>query len=251
MQSNGTIGFWRVGKDGSDIIFPEAEIDVRGETKLRGGAPVCCPNFGPAPTEGPYKGVTLPQHGLVRNCRIADGKVAKGNPAMWQQAPTLREDGWFHAGFVFTHPWSHEAWVAAKTEMPESGVHRMHHRISLGTESIHDVDMPYSIGFHPYFATEGNDLRLRCGDMSWTVREMAVGESIHVTSGNVMVLEGTDRTITVELTEGYNGFYVWTDRPDLYVCVEPVCLGNHKPYRMLLPGDVVSCACTLTYSPQG
>jgi len=250
MKANGTITRWQA-TDGTDILFPEDNIVIRKEVKLRGGAPVCCPIFGPKPKTEAYEGVSLAQHGLVRACKMdANDKPVRGNPAVWQQRPTLGNDGWFHTGFHFTHPWPHEAWVAAKAGTPKYGVEQMHHRITLGTETIYDIDMPYSLGFHPYFATKGNAYGLKCGDEAWGVHDLAVGESMHVTKGSIMTLETIDRTITIALTEGYNGFYVWSDAPERYVCIEPVCLARPGADLWLYAGDAVSCACTLTYTPK-
>jgi len=242
--------------DGVDILYPETELKFGDEEKLRGGAPVCCPNFGTAPTTGPYKGITLPRHGLVRDCRIENGRVVKGNPALHQMNPTLSlfADGWISAGFVFVHPWHHRVWVSAKTEVPAvSGAECMRHRVSLGTERIHDEDMPYSIGFHPYFATGGGDFILRYGDQGWSNYNIQIGTAFFVPrQGDEMFYVDTLRgVIAVTLDEGYNGYFIWTDRPDLYICVEPVRVGSGKQrYRMLGAGQRINCECSMIFTPR-
>ena len=166
MENNATISHWKA-TDGTDIFFPEAIIVMQGEEKQRGGAPVCAPNFGPAPTDGPYKGIHLPNHGLVRLCTLEEGNPNHNNPCFHQELPKFGEDGWMHTSFIFNVPWSCEVWVGAKTDKPIMGMHRLRHRISLIPESIHDFDMPYSLGFHPYLATGGGQFVLSCGDEAW------------------------------------------------------------------------------------
>lgn len=252
MQPNGTISHWK-GADGIDILFPETEFLFGIEKKLRGGAPVCCPNFGTAPNDGPYAGVQLPQHGLVRTSQMIGGRPAPGNRAMHQSPPTLNEDGWISSNYHFMAPWIHEVWVSAKTELAtKDRVQCMHHSILLRTEAIHEVRMPYSIGFHPYFATAGGAFSLHHGDRHWTVYNLDVDTPFFVPlqDDGAFFIDTFNGTTELKLNKGYNGFFVWTDRFDLYICVEPVCIGDGRRYRMLDVGEEVRCACTMTFTPR-
>ncbi len=253
MESNGTISQWRTN-EGTDILFPETQLQFGNKLKLRGGAPVCAPNFDTAPTDGPYAGIHLPKHGLVRDCRITDGKRSEQNTCFHQSAPQIDEDGWLSAGFMFTNPWSFDVWVSAKsTSLDEDKVHCLEHRITLGTELIHDCDMPYSIGFHPYFATAGDAFSLHYGNKSWSVYDLKVNEPLFVRHqyGERFIIATSHGSTEIELTSGYNGYFVWTDKPDHYICVEPVRVGYDKQYRILSAGKWVDCECGLKYTPKG
>ncbi len=154
MLSNGTIGQW-TASDGINILFPEQELAFGQEIKLRGGAPVCVPNFGDAPTGGLYQGIRLPKHGLVRDCRKVNGIRTIENRAFAQSEPTISND-WTVSNFIFDTPWSFEAVVAMKLELDSiSGNQDLRHRI-LMSDILGDSGIPYSIGFHPYFATYGD-----------------------------------------------------------------------------------------------
>ena len=249
MQPNSTISGWQA-PDGSNILFPEVEIKFGKEKKLRGGAPVCCPNFGNAPTDGPYKGITLPKHGLVRTCnQTKDRSIAPDNRSMYQDGPEVTEDGWTQNHYIFQYPCFHEVWVSAKLGKSPLLNEQMHHRISLGTESIHDIDMPYSIGFHPYFATAGGNFLLRHGGESWKSRDLAVDDPFYVPAcGPLFDIVTQNFSVQIEILRGYTGFYVWTDRPDIYICVEPVRVDPEDRYMVLPAGEASICECLMTYS---
>lgn len=253
MESTGTIPFWKTD-EGVNILFPQTKLVFGHGTKTRGGAHVCCPNFGTAPTDGPYRDITLPQHGLVRGSSIFDGKATTGNCAFHQSEPGLVDGEWIEAGFAYNHPWPHRVWVAAKKvqHIPSRSQH-LKHRLRLSTENVYDQSIPYSLGFHPYFATHGTDFELRHGEESWKKEDLHVNKPLFVPykPGGLFVLKLDGAIIQIYLTTGYNGFYVWTDRPDLYVCIEPVCVGVKNRYQMLEPGGTVNCECSIRYAPIG
>ena len=250
MQANSTISGWQA-PDGSNILFPEMEIKFGKGKKLRGGAPVCCPNFGNAPTDGPYEGVVLPKHGLVRTCGMEDGRPVQGNRALHQDGPEVTEDGWTQNHYIFQYPCFHEVWVSAKLGKSQLQQEQMRHRISLGTEAIHDVDMPYSIGFHPYFATAGGNFLLRHAGQSWKGRELTVDDPFYIPANNPLLDVVTQSfSVQIEIVRGYTGFYVWTDRPDLYICVEPVRVDPEDRWLLLQAGEATVCECLMTYSPR-
>lgn len=252
METNGTISCWQ-SLDGTDILFPETELPFGDKLKLRGGAPVCAPNFGTAPTDGPYQGIHLPKHGLVRDCRIVDGKQSAQNTCFHQSTPRLDEDGWLTTGFMFTHPWTHDVWVSAEEDREPVDGKKLYlrHRILVGVKLIEDEGMPCSVGFHPYFATAGNAFSLFYKDEKWSVNDLVVDEPFFVPHryGEKFLIATSHGDVEIELKTGYNGYYVWTDKPDSYVCVEPVSDGGHACYRMLRAGEALDCECILTYTP--
>lgn len=253
MHSNGTIRDWK-NSEGKNILFPQTELVSGHGVKERGGAHVCSPIFGTVPTDGPYKGVTLPQHGLVRDSIIIDGKPAAGNRAHNQSGPDLVNGDWTVTRFGYMYPYPHRVWVAAKEVTPSSkGSQHLKHRLGISTGDVFDLDMPYSLGFHPYFATHGENFELRHGEQNWNKEDIHVDKPFFVPHqpGTPFALMLEDAIIHVHITAGYNGFYVWTDRPDLYVCIEPVCVGTNTRYQMLQPGGSMACECSIRYAPIG
>ena len=246
MLPNGTIEKWQT-ESGKDILFPETKIDFAMQTRWRGGAPTCCPNFGAIPIDGVYQDVYLPSHGLVRNCRIEDGKPAEDNRAASQDGPAVDVDGWTKTNFVFTLPWPHEVTVAAQEESKEDTAKVLHHQISL--TSKHNADIPYSLGFHPYFATQGQDFTLQIEDRVWKREIVPRDKLIYIpaTLGSEFILRIEQRTITITLTGGFDGFVFWTDRPDLYICVEPVCMTSEQKHHLLPSGETITCSCITTF----
>lgn len=246
MMPNGTIANWTVGK--RELIFPEQKVLVDDRMKTRGGAHVCMP-FGKAPTEGPYEGIELPSHGLVRDCRVDEYyRPLPGNLATWQTGPDCDADGWITTKFEFKYPWTHQVQVGAGLSRRK----KWSHKLRLRNTSLEKA-MPYSLGLHPYFTTGGKDFTLRCGDVYMPGR--------HLPTNDPQLFRVNDKNSSFFLTlahgmirvnirpEGYSHFCIWTDRPDLYVCIEPVLTDPDKRYLMLEPGEQVSCACVVKYYP--
>jgi hypothetical protein len=252
MEPNATISSWRA-PDGTNILFPETEIEVNGEKKQRGGAFVCAPNFGPAPKTGPYTGITLSQHGLVRQCRIKDGQAVPGNPAWSQSEPLRGTDGLLSAGFSFEHPWPHNVLVSAGVSPVTVNQNViMTHRILVTAEADNDLDMPCTVGFHPYFATGDEAFTLHYDEQDWSAYNLTEGESIYVPHevGKNFIITTDHGEIEIELVFGYNGFYVWTDQLDKYICVEPVSQAPDTGHWLLQPGGRKDCECRITYTPK-
>lgn len=233
MEKNGTISKWQTD-DEMDIFYPESQVPVGADVFLRGGAPPCCPNFGVATTDGPLEGISLPLHGLLH------GSEGVSIPTDSKNADEASLE------FSFLKPWPHHTKVTAHFKRAEKA-YELRHRISL---TAHDAEMPYSLGFHPYFATGGKPFVLKNGDQTWRDTELRPPESFfvpkHKTPFEIAFAHGT---MLVQLDEGYTHFCVWTDRPDLYICVEPVTIAEPSIYEMLPAGETRTGACTLTYSP--
>ncbi|MCU0678580.1 MAG: hypothetical protein MUF19_03290 [Candidatus Pacebacteria bacterium] len=180
--------------------------------------------------------------------------MARGNPAFHQWGPMQDVGGRVSAGFLFVHPWSHEVLVSAHVSpATENDAVIMSHRISVGTETIHDETMPCSVGFHPYFATAGDEFTLHYDDQDWSVHNLTVDEAFYIPREHEKKFEikMSYGDIEIELLRDYNGFYVWTDEPSKYVCVEPVCTGDYgKRYRVLNAGEILHCSCNIKFTPR-
>ena len=248
MENNGTLSHWRAG-NGTGIFYPEGNVTVGGKTKLRGGAPVCCPNFGIAPTDGPYAGISLPQHGLIRDATVNRGRVGPNNRADLQFTPAREDDDYLGADFIFKEPWRHRVRIMAKDYQPQQQeIYGLSHCILLEAE----VEMPYSIGFHPYFATAGGPFVLRNPGEEWRSENLEVNKPFFTKRRlqGAFEIELTHGTIELQIKEGYTDYCIWTDRPDLYICVEPVRVDHERRYLMLDAGEIQTCRCTIKYTPK-
>lgn len=248
MENNGTLSHWRTN-DGTDIFYPEGEVIVNGEKKQRGGAPACCPNFGTAPTDGPYAGISLRQHGLVRDATVNRGCPGPNNKADLQFAPVREDDGYLGADFIFEEPWQHRARVMAKDyHLERQGIYGLSHHILLKAK----VAMPYSIGFHPYFATAGGPFVLRNPGEDWHSEDLEVDKPFFTVRRlhGAFEIDLSHGTIELLVEEGYTDYCIWTDRPDLYICVEPVRVHHERRYLMLDAGEIQNCQCKITYTPK-
>lgn len=248
MLKNGTINHWTTS-DGTPILYPEATLDVGGKRALRGGAPVCCPIFGTMPSGGPYEGITMPKHGLVRHCHGEPYGTGEGeSPAITQFGPAEDEQGWLYTDFDFSRPWRHHAMVSINVRSPNSYTNVMHHSIRLRAEE----EMPYSIGFHPYFPTAGKRFVIEHAGRELWREDIVPGDArfFCYTPGEPIFVRLAQGRVDIDFTSGYNGFYIWTDRPDLYICVEPVRVHVEHRYLTLEAGGQVNCDCTLTHTHQ-
>ena len=239
MAPNGTITEWKHGT--VPILFPEQMMTLKGTQKQRGGAPVCCPNFGTAPTDGPYAGITLPQHGLVRLCTKHDNGVCT-----YQDLLTSGHGNTAH--FSFTKPWTFDVNVDA-SHSARIGQSILHHSIRLTSP---EQTIPFSIGFHPYFATYGEQFYLITNNKIWSKETFPVDEPLFITAESaspVIRLETVAGYVHVFLRHGYTHVVLWSDRPEHYICIEPVCRGEDIPYKFLDAGDHITCGCSVIFVP--
>ncbi|MFA7302348.1 MAG: hypothetical protein WC030_01195 [Candidatus Paceibacterota bacterium] len=255
LDTLGTLLSWTNDR-GEELLFPQGQITIGGQQKLRGGAHVCAPIFGTQPKTSPYEGVNLPQHGLVR---------VSGSSATQRAFSSL--GGFecrvfsFDANEVF--PWSHE--VLVKVSEDDFG-NTLHHELAVGDTGLdrHGRPMPLSMGVHPYFATRGQPFEVGVthedGIRNLHCAELAAGKSVYIprngfwmqvdlrcSGGVVMVSIAAERNFE----GGYTGINLWSDSFDRYLCIEPV-LGRDrdgKPDPVYLePGEGCTCRCSFKFS---
>jgi len=248
---NGTIKNWTMD-DGTEILFPEQEIIVNCERKLRGGAPVCCPIFGSMPGTEDYSGASLPQHGLVR---LGDKYLIEQLARLdTEENKSTVMDFYFNvAGF----PWKHTASVF--TQMcPQENLLKHSINVERSSSCRNKKAMPLSVGFHPYFSTHGNPFRI----INTETKEGAI-ESKDIPndspffipisySSEPLRLRTTHGDLTISIPEGgeYTRFCIWTDAIDKYICIEPVFGKPKDDHELLDPGLNFSTKCAMKFFPK-
>jgi len=242
VANNATILSWTNSK-GIEVLYPEQEHQIGGVKKLRGGAPVCCPIFGPQPDLPVYAQCNLPQHGLVRLGEQGSLTSARREPR--------------HVQFKFIFPgnvrfpWRHHVSVEASL-----GADLLAHDVVVCTDpndGTADAEkspltpMPISLGFHPYFATNGENFCIHGQGISVTPADLESGHPIYhpvPRSGGIRI-EFDTRILLIRDVSGYDGIVTWTDAAKKYVCVEPV-LGVNNP-RELAANDRIAVRCVVEF----
>lgn len=205
---------------GSDVFCPRQEI----AGKMRGGSHVCAPYFGPGSRPD------LPQHGYARVVE-------------W----TVKEQS--VSSVVLSHTQCEGEYDGLELELAYAleGT-----SLSMELTACNAGDRPLRLtpGFHPYFA------------VSEPTERVKVKGKPYITAGLAeVVFQATDSDdVECELADHRYGlttnalreFALWTDRPDLYVCIEPTLAGNsfsevaegsEKEY--LAPGAVTRYTCRI------
>lgn len=134
---------------GQDILFPQTELrQPDGGSKVRGGAHVCYPNFGPGGVSG------LAQHGFGRT---SDWTVMNSGPELVELLLVTTEAGYADVDTRLTYQLSVGGLIAT-LELHNTGT----------------TPIPIAPGFHPYFAPDalGRAITLSAENLSvftiWT-----------------------------------------------------------------------------------
>jgi galactose mutarotase-like enzyme len=232
VAGNGTLRSWIPPGCGESILYPERTILIGEERKVRGGAFVCCPIFGPVPQEDGYSGIVLPNHGLVRQhpfkeraCRFQKGEA--------------RSEMWFN------EPWNHT--VRASTRISRDG-ERLTHTIRVTNNER--CPMPISLGFHPYFKTGGGRFEIRHGDQRVKSRDVAHDTPLFIPLNRrkVVTLSANGRLIALTM-KSYTHICVWTDNIGEYVCVEPIMRAVQGGHVKLKGRKSLSVSCEIHTTP--
>lgn len=210
-----TVTSWNV--EGVDILFPEQNLLIDGKQKQRGGIPICFPNFG-KPVN--YKGIEIPQHGFLRDTKNT-------------LYPTQSRDNNF---------------VTMIGEVGAYGVHyamnikmqvHNHFNIPTLTQTIYVASgdslekMPLCLGFHPYFKVNRKYLNFVRDGKAMNM-DLFAGQVVSAQKfdfKNVFVVQ-LDEKLSVGITclgdfvTGQQQICIWSDRPDEYICIEPIMYDN-------------------------
>jgi len=255
LAGNGTLTQWNV--NGIHVLFPEQHLEVGGSVKLRGGAPICCPIFGPMPDTEDYEGIVLPQHGLVRTGvdfeqRVHTSLNTKEELNGPRSGATVA-DGWDtleHYFVTFSRPWPHRVVVCFETANDNSFLsHQILVQYCPERNKICRGKMPISLCLHPYFATYGKPFRIELNDVSIYSENIQekVSQSLACTAGGALRLFLEHGVVELEIPfeGGYTDFNIWTDAIDKYICIEPY-LGKGKTYY-IRPNKPLVAQCYLSF----
>lgn len=231
LSPTGSVLLW-IDSYGKPVLFEQQTI--RG--KVRGDNHVCSPNLGTAPFHLPdYKGITpedLPQHGLMR---LPDrGELLTDELDIGQRTHLITR--------AFFKPWRHGVQVRVRFS-PD----HLFHRLMVWREHGDKGLMPVSLGFHPYFATNGEEFYIFIqseGGQESGIDTFRHNEAQRRTGKMARIEFASGRTIIIKSHEGYDAFCIWTDDISQYICVEPI-LGGFGCYKMLEPGGTIECTVTV------
>lgn len=235
LAPDGTLTAWDEG--GHPVLHPLH--DAPGGAP-RGGAPVCVPIFSALPPDMRRAGCDLPLHGLAARME-RDTDAGTSGPL----TARLRH----RADRVFE--WDFDAEIA----VTPSGA-GLEHRLEVrrAPNCATRAGMPLSLGWHPYFATDGRDFTV--GIDGWRLDRAAIGPGASLIFFSDS--EGPPGPVTLRTAHGrlsmtfpadtaYDRVCVWTDAPDRYLCIEPIMgyLRFGHPGWLLEPGESRRATCHL------
>ncbi|MDA8596977.1 hypothetical protein N9L26_01430 [Candidatus Pacebacteria bacterium] len=232
LLSNHSIGSWEIG--GVPLLFPE----YRTSSLWRGGAPMCSPMF--STQQRPIDGCTLPLHGMV----------------MYNEDGVVRKDG-LQQGVQTIHKadqnfsWDFTAVTEIETDK-NTLIHQ--HTLTRSSDCSNPSQMPFSLGFHPYFATSGKDFALTIADTHFTRTSLPTdivnSYFAQYISGESATLTTADGTIVLT-PEGYDEYCIWTDCAERYICIEPIFQYRDfgLPGTGLKPGESHTARTALQFTP--
>ena len=221
VDDNGSLIGWMNPETGQ-LIISKHEVIVQGQQRTR-VSHICFP-FGKA--TGIYDG--LAAHGLTRT---GAGHIRK--------SIDFTEPDEKHVEMEYDRPFRHK--IAICVESSSSGK-TLYHKIEV--TNLDSVRRPISLGFHPYFATNGQEFAIQYGDFSLNSDTLKVDQPLFIAKKprEKLLLKIGDQTITLELIKGYTDFCIWTDLKDKYICVEPV-LGANDHSKTLESNEIMGCVC--------
>lgn len=241
----GTIKNWKT-PDQRDILYPERVISPN---KKRGGSFLAAPVFGKVPETVAWRGVNLPQHGLIRPLRYDYPVVSDHSEKEMYQSFSIdlpaRE----------SYPWSHQVSHRIALERHPTLLLQQWLTITRVENCPTKRMMPLSFGLHPYFATYGEywqlfsqGMAVCAGDRHTDLRKSRQIDVDLV--GAVLYWQLSEYwTIKIEL-RGFDQVNVWTDASNHYVCIEPTY--GRRDEVLLARGQSVRASCIMllvNYAP--
>lgn len=184
---------------GEDIIYLQRPKD----SKLRGGAPICFPFFGPAPNAF----AEISQHGWLRNEMLDYWKEESGS-LVFRGVNHGREG----------YPWELEYLIKTILRPDELSLELEVYRFSSdGIES----GAPLNPAFHPYFANLGATTAV----IGQQERKVCVGqdETFFLQGNKIIVIDLGRKKVQMTLGGDFGEkscLTLWTDA-ERYFCVEP------------------------------
>lgn len=240
LDDHGTLLRSNVGT--TEVLFPVTEMD--GGT--RGGAPVCVPLFSHVPRSMVRPGLNMPIHGLAPQMNCANRRSDANSASV---RLTHRADAYFEWDF------SCDVIVAPTRDAAISHIVEVRRH----PDCTQPAGMPLSVGWHPYFATDGADFTLRIDGWRLGRSNIERGNSLIFFSDTaegtalpcVEITTARGRVLLNFPNAGYDRVCVWTDHAERYICVEPIFgyLRFGHPDWLLEPGETRRLACEIAFEP--
>ncbi len=237
IAENGTVFSWDV--DETSVLTPvtlEASV-----ADSRGGIPLCIPMFSTQQRE--VRGSHLPLHGILMY--EPQGEItALCEGQRWEEVFS------FGANESFAWKWSVGLQVVLEQNTLTCSL-----TITRDANCSNEAEMPYSIGFHPYFNTFGADFSYKIDghttckqEVSKDITNSAFAPLVQDESATLTTSKGT-LTIT---PQGYDEYCLWTDNINSYFCIEPIF--QYREYGLigtgLEKGGSHSSTVTLQFIPK-
>ncbi len=217
------------------ILGPARMVRVGNNLKLRGETHWCFPNFGPVPAEVL---IVSPQHGGLRDFLMEATAspmplIPRGSRARFERANVA-------AGVSIMNDQLH-VWLTGSNKTKER--------------------MPVLPALHPYFAVPPGgfwaSMDHKCFARVDRTKQMSENISgvakVIPRTGSVSVELGGIGRIAMTLPNHCTHIVVWSDKPQEYVCVEPVfgtpgTFGKEEG-QWLEPGEGMACEVTFQIQP--
>lgn len=238
-SKGGYIRSFTVG--GVDVLYPDGQVEIKGELKRRGGIPVLFP------WAGPLKGrPRLPQHGFARDLKWET----------WGSPQDVGEKGVLlsltHAGQGKWDWFPYDFHLLLQAEVAEQ---KFRHLLTVSNRG--EEPMPVALGIHPYFnVPERNLAGIKINIEGFHPEKYRLGEVLTYSIQPEVNLQipkvGLVRMILKEqYLQNQGMLVVWTDDPG-YICVEPwttpvggfleedqaISVLPHKPMKFLTEIEV-------------
>lgn len=243
----GIITSWVVG--GKELFYMDQERYANPQLSIRGGNPILFPICGNLPDNTyTYGGNTyhLKQHGFARD--RAWTLVHRTDQSATLE---LTSDGETLKVYPFAFSLKITYRLAGNTLIIEQAC-----------TNLSPQPMPYSIGFHPYFAITNKasiDLKIPAqtlwnnvakqvetytGSLDFGLPEIDSAFYLDADARKV-TMTADDRQLTITFDEHYRIFVVWTLQDKNYLCLEPWTGGrnaiNTGEHLLYLPSNATQC----------
>jgi len=213
--------------NGKEVLYMDHERFNDSEKSDRGGIPNLFPMSGPPTKEGPFS--ELNQHGFARD---SVWKIEYNNEN--ELIETLESNDETQKIYPY------EFILKMKSKMGEEGDITLTQEV----ENTGKNEMPISMGLHPYFnVPEGEKEKIKFdfeggdeieGDFQdWLENSERKGEKdflkrIDNPEEEIKIFIPGTGTINMNISEGYKGIWIWTERDKNFICVEPVMRDNQN-----------------------
>ncbi len=229
-----TIDSWTV--NGVSVFFPRSETTRQSLPVIRGGSPLCIPNFGIV-KDMPEK-YTLPRHGFIRDMKIK-GEVDQPKSSGADTDTIVPEKIQYRSLYIHTANDMFNFNFSLRTEitLTKEGLSQHIFLYDGKKEKKRKYPLPVAPAFHPYFSTPQGEALIEIGGYQYSVSENDEEKEIRVRFKDLTsTWREKEKLIRIRLpglgivvmrlgegfsTSPFGGLNIWRDSNE-YICVEPV-----------------------------